>query len=320
MTGVAAAVEKERQHEEALKRLEEVKNAPPKQEEKKEPVVDATPSGKPEAKHKQFDQIIIDEKKKCQHQASAKCQHCTFDPPAASYRQNKECTNGGKHRPYPEGQCAKCKPPAVNLGIQKYRHVDNVVFMHDQQVRKFIGFWTQGGCKVNRMAHLYGYYCEDPTYESGIRCVVEYIYDPPQIGDRTGTQELDDNRRRDVEKIAAALGLEHVGLIFTKIGGDTVLSDKEVRRAARMQEDYMFMHPVGYKVSKQVTVVVKAELDERKNIIMIGGQPAIETRAFMVSDMCQALERDNVFGESKDGNKMRLRDSSRADPVPEVLE
>jgi hypothetical protein len=70
MTGVAAAVEKERQHEEALKRLEEVKNAPPKQEEKKEPVVDATPSGKPEAKHKQFDQIIIDEKKKCQHQAS----------------------------------------------------------------------------------------------------------------------------------------------------------------------------------------------------------------------------------------------------------
>lgn len=87
-----------------------------------------------------------------------------------------------------------------------------------------------------------------------------------------------------------------------------------------MQEDYMFEHPIGFKVSKQVTVVVKAEVDEKKNIIMQGGQPAIETRAFMVSDMCQALERDNVFGESKDGNKMRLRESNRADPVPEVLE
>ena len=30
MTGVAAAIEKEKQHEEALKRLEEAKNAPPK--------------------------------------------------------------------------------------------------------------------------------------------------------------------------------------------------------------------------------------------------------------------------------------------------
>ena len=53
-----------------------------------------------------------------------------------------------------------------------------------------------------------------------------------------------------------------------------------------MQEDFMFEHPIGFKVSKQVTVVVKAEIDEKKNIIMQGGQPAIETRAFMVSDMC----------------------------------
>ena len=50
-----------------------------------------------------------------------------------------------------------------------------------------------------------------------MRCIVEAIYDPPQVGDTSGQTELKDNRRAAVEQIAASLGLEHVGIIFTKI-------------------------------------------------------------------------------------------------------
>ena len=75
--------------------------------------------------------------------------------------------------------------------------------------------------------------------------------------------------------IAASLGLEHVGLMFTKMDQDTILSEKEIRRAAKMQNDYMFDHPVGFKVSKQVTVVVK------KNT-----QGDTDINAYMVSDLC----------------------------------
>ena len=97
--------------------------------------------------------------------------------------------------------------------------------------------------------------------------------------------------------LASALGLEHVGMMFTKIDHDTLLSEKEIRRAAKMQEDYAVDHPVGFKVSKQVTVVCK------KNEF---GETDFD--AYMVSDMAQALERDSVFGESKDRKKMCVRE------------
>jgi len=60
----------------------------------------------------------------------------------------------------------------------------------------------------------------------------------------------------------------------------------------------MFEHPaVGFKVSKQVTVVVKKD-----------GKGETDINAYMVSDMCQALERDNVFGSSQDRKKMCVRE------------
>lgn len=108
--------------------------------------------------------------------------------------------------------------------------------------------------------------------------------------------------------IAASLGLEHVGIMFTKMDQDTVLSEKEILRAAKMQNDYMFDHPVGYKVTKQVTCVVK------KNT-----QGETDINCYMVSDLCQALEKDNIFGESKDRKKMCVREQKEADIVPAVL-
>lgn len=67
-------------------------------------------------------------------------------------------------------------------------------------------------------------------------------------------------------------------------------------------------HPIGYQVSKQVTVVCK------KNEF---GETVFD--AYMVSDMAQALERDGVFGESKDRKKMCVRTPGQNELVPAVL-
>jgi len=36
------------------------------------------------------------------------------------------------------------------------------------------------------MAYLYGYYSEDPNFPEGIRCNVEALYEPPQVGEISG--------------------------------------------------------------------------------------------------------------------------------------
>jgi nuclear protein localization family protein 4 len=182
--------------------------------------------------------------------------------------------------------------------------------MNPAAVSRFIGHWEKSGCLEQRMTHLYGYYSEDPNYKEGIRAVCEVLYDPPQMSDMSGQTELQDKRRNQVDRIAHALGLEHIGLMFTKMDQDTVLSEKEIRRAARMQNDYMFDHPFGCKVSKQVTVVVKKDPQGQTDI-----------NAYMVSDLAQAMERDGVFGESKDRKMMCIRESTKEhDLVPAVLQ
>jgi NPL4 family len=72
---------------------------------------------------------------------------------------------------------------------------------------------------------------------------------------------------------------------------------------------YKVDHPEGYKVSKFITVVVKPKGD--------GSEIGIE--AYMVSDQCQALERDNVFGSSDSRKKMILREPASNEMIPQVV-
>ena len=86
------------------------------------------------------------------------------------------------------------------------------------------------------MAWLYGYYSEDPNYPEGVRVNVEAMYEPPQIGEINGVQELQDPNETKVNMIAEALTLEKVGWIFTTINHDAFLSSSEVRKVAKLQE------------------------------------------------------------------------------------
>ena len=83
-----------------------------------------------------------------------------------------------------------------------------------------------------RMAWLYGYYSEDPTYPEGVRVNIEAIYEPPQVGEINGVQPLDDPYQVKVDMIAGALTLEKVGWIFTSINQDTFLTSQEIRKVA----------------------------------------------------------------------------------------
>lgn len=122
------------------------------------------------------------------------------------------------------------------------------------------------------MGYLYGYYSEDPNYPYGVRVNIEALYEPPQINELNGFLELEDPHKHKVDMIAAALGLEKVGHIFTKIDQETYLSSSEIRRCAQLQQDHVWDHPDGFKVSKFVTVVVQPKGED------------IEVECYMISD------------------------------------
>ncbi len=159
------------------------------------------------------------------------------------------------------------------------------------------------------MAWLYGYYSEDPNYPEGVRVNVEAVYEPPQLGEMGGVEPMEDPNALQADMIAEALQLEKVGWIFTSINHDAFLTSNEVRTISRYQEQYKVDHPEDYKVSKFITVVVKPRGD--------GSETGLE--CYMISDQCQALERDSIFGESESRKKMVLREGDENEIIPSVV-
>lgn len=74
------------------------------------------------------------------------------------------------------------------------------------------------------MAWLYGYYSEDPNYPEGVRVNVEAIYEPLQEGEMNAVIPLEDPYQHKVDRIAASLGFEKVGWIFTSMTQDMFLT------------------------------------------------------------------------------------------------
>ncbi len=101
--------------------------------------------------------------------------------------------------------------------------------------------------------------------------------------------------------------LECVGWIYTSINTDknVCMTSYDVRKAARLQQQYLTIHPSGYKVSKFITVVVKPKNESLE----------CELECYMVSDLCQALERDGLFDDSPDKNKMKVKKSKQKNEV-----
>ncbi len=80
----------------------------------------------------------------------------------------------------PEGQChiSVCFDL---MKLQKYRHVDNIMFENHTIADRFLDFWRKTGNQ--RMGYLYGRYTEHKDIPLGIRAEVAAIYEPPQVRD-----------------------------------------------------------------------------------------------------------------------------------------
>lgn len=70
--------------------------------------------------------------------------------------------------------------------LQKYRHVDNIMFENHTIADRFLDFWRKTGNQ--RMGYLYGRYTEHKDIPLGLRAEVAAIYEPPQVRDSDLTQ------------------------------------------------------------------------------------------------------------------------------------
>ena len=256
------------------------------------------------AKHISFDQYINDKKQQCKgtHESSSVCINC-MPPSQLSYLKKKFCPN------HPQEMCCnKCMPPNAILNRQTYRHVDYVSFMNKEELDQFLNPWIKGFFETQRMAYLFGYYAKDPNYKDGVRAVVETLYMPPQYGDRTSVIPSPDQDVFVIDRLSKDLSLECVGWIFTTLKEENVaLTSYDIRKAAKLQQAYTFTHPSGCQISRFVTCVARPTEQ---------GECEIDT--YMVSDMCQALERDHIFDELKDKKLMQVRKPKKGEILPTI--
>eukprot|EP00922_Rhytidocystis_sp_ex-Travisia-forbesii_P072191 GHVS01107663.1.p1 GENE.GHVS01107663.1~~GHVS01107663.1.p1 ORF type:complete len:524 (-),score=85.76 GHVS01107663.1:236-1753(-) len=205
-------------------------------------------------------------------------------------------------------------PPTVTLKHQAYRHVDHLELMNVDEVKGFVNYWRYelDMCQ-QRGGWMYGYYKEDHHYPLGIRAVCETIYEPPQISSGGGVQFLADADLERADRIAAKLGIERIGWMFTHLPRDELLTADEVVQAARFQwQGINENHFTKYPVAKFVTCTITPDA---KN----GGEPV--PNAFMVSDMGMALVRDSLVTDVQpDTTHIMLRKPEHGELLPQVLE
>lgn len=120
-------------------------------------------------------------------------------------------TGCNDHPPWPRGICSHCQPSAITLNRQVYRHVDNVMFENTALVERFLNYWRTTGHQ--RMGFLYGTYEVNADVPLGLRAHVAAIYEPPQQSTRDSIKLLDDEHGKEVDELAATLGLKKVSFL-----------------------------------------------------------------------------------------------------------
>jgi nuclear protein localization family protein 4 len=83
------------------------------------------------------------------------------------------------------------------------------------------------------------------------------------------------------------------------------MTSYDVRKTAKLQQQYITVHPSGYKVSKFITIIVKPKNENLE----------CELECYMVSDLCQSLERDGLFEDSSEKTKMQVKKKKQKNEV-----
>lgn len=82
------------------------------------------------------------------------------------------------------------------------------MFENTALVERFLNYWRTTGHQ--RMGFLYGTYEVNADVPLGLRAHVAAIYEPPQQSTRDSIKLLDDEHGKEVDELAATLGLKKV--------------------------------------------------------------------------------------------------------------
>lgn len=255
----------------------------------------------------------------------------TYIPPLSedSYRVAVPCSSGS-HPPWPAGICTKCQPSAVTLTRQSYRMVDHVEFAHPDLINNLLGFWRKTA--TQRFGYLLGSYAPYEKVPMGVKAVVEAIHEPPQEPHKDGiTVGFPWDEEAKVEALAAACGLQIVGVIFTDLEQDA--SSDEAKRAgkvvAKRHANSFFLSSLevlfsatlqrrhrtpsrfsmtGHFSSRFVTCVLSGDVE---------GQIAVE--AYQVSDQAMAMVDADMVEASVDPGVVRVKEEGPTRYIPDVF-
>lgn len=138
---------------------------------------------------------------------------------------------------------------------------------------------------IKRGGFMYGNVSEDGDLS------VEFIYEPPQQGSEESLLLLrDPEEERHADTIAAGLGMQRIGFIFTQTVSqnkrDYTLSNVEVRQAVELHAES--------DLPGWATAIVKLEVNE-------DGAADVHFEAFQLSDQCVKLWKDGWFVEDVEG-------------------
>ncbi|XP_026190532.1 nuclear protein localization protein 4 [Cyclospora cayetanensis] len=223
-------------------------------------------------------------------------------------------------------------PQTLTLKHQVYRHVDHLELMNVSEVQQFVSYWKNDlNMQQQRCGFMFGYYREDRHYPLGIRAVCEAVYEPPQEGTEDEFRLLE-GHASEMElaaAVAARLGLELIGFVFTHKPRKQLLTPKEVLFLAKLQLAHLqSSHFSGYPVPKFVACTVALqhtaepqELEQQEQKQQEQKQQEIVPNAFMVSDLIMALVRDGMIAdEQTDETHIVLSKPRKGELRPQVLE
>lgn len=258
-------------------------------------------------------------------------QASTYIPPLSqeSYRVAVPCSSGS-HPSWPAGICTKCQPSAVTLSRQSYRMTDHVEFASPALIDGLLSFWRQTG--TQRFGYLLGTYQPYDEVPMGVKAVVEAIHEPPQEPHADGIAVgFPWDEEPKVRALAAACGLDVVGVIFTDLTQDKssdeakkqgkvvakrhanafFLSSLEVLFAASLQRKYPTasrFSTSGQFSSRFVTCVLSGDIE---------GSIAVE--AYQVSDQATSMLDADMVEASVDPGVVRVKDEGPERYIPDVF-
>ncbi|TMW66502.1 hypothetical protein Poli38472_004267 [Pythium oligandrum] len=169
------------------------------------------------------------------------------------------------------------------ISAQKSAHVSKVI-LDGASCNDFQSYLRQFAFQQSRCGWLYGSVNEETK-----EVTVDFIYEPPQHGDPYGFEVFDDPNADKVDAVAAALGREKVGWVFSHLPREDEsfhFSAHEIMMAAQLQAD------AGGKESLFVTL--KVTLDKE-------GQASFE--AFQVSDQCVEMYSSGAIIDNEQNPK-----------------